>query len=352
MKYTEELNEAWSASIRPRGKNAPTVVSTFAGCGGSGLGYRMAGFRELAAVEWDADACDTLRLNFDDMVVCEDDITNIDAKKLLRRIGLAKGELTVLDGSPPCQGFSTSGKRKIGDERNTLFKEFCRLLIGVKPQTFVMENVVGMVKGRMRIVFAAIMTELKRCGYHVRCRIMNAANYGVPQTRQRLIFVGTRKGLRLDFEFPRPFGKVVTAAEAFTGLPEDTRKGITSNAIMSTWIRCKLGKGFDSVHPDGHWFSCRKLDPMKPSPTIQRLPGKGGARTTGIFHWEHPRYINFREATRLMGFPDQFGWADSSLLSTGKQLGNAVPPFMIRTVASAIHETLDRPRKKIKRRKV
>ena len=102
----------------------------------------------------------------------------------------------MLDGSPPCQGFSTSGKRKMSDPRNSLFMEFCRLLKGLKPKVFVVENVTGMVKGHMKQVFLDIMKTLRECGYDCVAQVMNAKWYGVPQARQRVIIIGTRKDLK------------------------------------------------------------------------------------------------------------------------------------------------------------
>jgi DNA (cytosine-5)-methyltransferase 1 len=116
-------------------------------------------------------------------------------EECLRIAGLQPGELDVLDGSPPCQGFSTAGKRKMEDDRNQLFREYVRLLRGLQPKVLVMENVSGMVKGKMKLIFAEIMRELKACGYQVSARLMNAMYFGVPQSRERMIFIGVREDL-------------------------------------------------------------------------------------------------------------------------------------------------------------
>ena len=108
---------------------------------------------------------------------------------------LKPGELDVLDGSPPCQGFSTAGKRRMDDGRNQLFREYVRLLRGLRPKVLVMENVSGMVKGKMKLIFAEIMRELKASGYKVSARLMNAMHFGVPQSRERMIFIGIREDL-------------------------------------------------------------------------------------------------------------------------------------------------------------
>jgi DNA (cytosine-5)-methyltransferase 1 len=193
--YRAHLEYCWQEHLKPKDKNAPTVVSLFAGCGGSSLGYSMAGFRELLAVEWDDHAVETFKANFPEVPVWHGDIAKLSVEECLRITGLKPGELDVLDGSPPCQGFSTAGKRKMDDSRNQLFREYIRLLRGLQPKVLVMENVSGMVKGRMKIIFVEILKSLKESGYHVSARLMNAMYYGVPQSRQRMIFVGVREDI-------------------------------------------------------------------------------------------------------------------------------------------------------------
>ena len=155
----------------------------------------MAGYRELLAVEWDDHAVETFRLNFPDIPVWHGDIAQLSVEECLRIAGLRPGELDVLDGSPPCQGFSTAGKRKMEDGRNQLFREYVRLLRGLRSKVLVMENVSGMVKGKMKLIFAEVIRELKFSGYHVEARLMNAMYFGVPQSRQRMIFIGVREDL-------------------------------------------------------------------------------------------------------------------------------------------------------------
>src|ERR1035438_8286507 len=141
------------------------VISTFSGCGGSSLGYQMAGGKVLLAVEWDKNAVETYRLNFPDTPIYHGDIAKLSVQECLDRTGLKAGELDILDGSPPCQGFSTAGKRNFDDSRNQLFREYVRMLRGLQPKVFVMENVSGMVKGQMKLIFVEILKELKASGY-------------------------------------------------------------------------------------------------------------------------------------------------------------------------------------------
>ena len=147
-KYLTILESAWQDHLKERAPDAPTVISTFACGGGSSLGYSMAGFRELLANEWDDNAVQTFKLNFPDVPVIQGDIAKLTVEEVLNIIGLKPGELDVFDGSPPCQGFSTAGKRVMDDPRNGLYKEYVRLLRGLQPKVFVMENVSGMVKGK------------------------------------------------------------------------------------------------------------------------------------------------------------------------------------------------------------
>jgi DNA (cytosine-5)-methyltransferase 1 len=193
--YAAHLAACWKEHLARRESDAPTVISLFAGCGGSSLGYSMAGYRELLAVEWDDHAVETFKANFPDVPVCHGDIAKLSVEEVLRMTGLQPGELDVLDGSPPCQGFSTAGKRKMDDGRNQLFREYIRLLRGLQPKVLVMENVSGMVKGKMKLIFVEILQDLKASGYHVSARLMNAMYYGVPQSRQRMIFVGVRNDI-------------------------------------------------------------------------------------------------------------------------------------------------------------
>ena len=212
--YASSLDEAWAAHLAPKAKDAPTVVSLFGGCGGSSLGYSMAGYKEVLAVEWDAKACITFRANFPGVPVWDGDIHALTGPKAQALMGVAKGELDVLDGSPPCQGFSTAGKRVFDDGRNFLFREYVRLLRSLKPKTFVVENVSGLVKGKMRLIFTEILTDLKRCGYNVSARLMNAKWFGVPQSRSRIIFIGVRKDLGIAPSHPSAQHGTVSLGEA------------------------------------------------------------------------------------------------------------------------------------------
>lgn len=189
----------------------PTVISLFAGTGGSSLGYHWAGYRELLAVDFDSHAVECFKLNFPDVPIWKKSVTEITGKEILEFCSIGIGELDVLDGSPPCQGFSTAGKRDVLDPRNDLFRHYVRLINELQPRVFVMENVSGMVKGKMKGRFIEIMGALKETGYNVRAKQMNAVNYGVPQSRERIIFIGCKSG---DVSFPSKKKKPVSVKEA------------------------------------------------------------------------------------------------------------------------------------------
>ena len=239
--YPAILEEAWQQHLAPRRSDAPTVISTFAGCGGSSLGYSMAGFRELLAVEWDNNAVETFRLNFPDVLVYHGDICKLNVDECLELAGIQSGELDILDGSPPCQGFSTAGKRDLNDDRNQLFREFVRLLRGLQPKVFVMENVSGLVKGKMKLVFAEIMRELKASGYKVSCRLMNAMYFHVPQSRQRLIWIGVREDLETEPGHPGADGNYISVKRALRTCTEVVPFQI-SNKVIKRWKQTRPGE--------------------------------------------------------------------------------------------------------------
>lgn len=178
--------------------NGYNVISTFAASGGSSTGYRIEGFRVLVAVEWIAKACESYRANKAEYThVVNDDVRNVTGAQLLKLAGLKVGELDLFDGSPPCEPFSTAGRRDEtwGDGRDDLFFDYARLIREMRPRTFVAENVAGLIRGKAKGYFKLIHKELVDCGYRVEARLLDAQWLGVPQTRQRVIFVGVREDL-------------------------------------------------------------------------------------------------------------------------------------------------------------
>jgi len=196
-----------------------SLVSLFAGCGGSSLGYKQAGFDIRLAVEWDTKAADVYRRNSHETPMFVGDIADLTSEEALEITGLQPGELDVLDGSPPCQGFSTAGQRKFSDSRNRLFEQYVRMIDVFRPKMLVMENVSGLRKGKMKLMFAEMTIALKEAGYKVSCRELNAWWYGVPQDRRRLIWVGVREDLDMEPGHPAPTVKrPVSVREALEDL--------------------------------------------------------------------------------------------------------------------------------------
>lgn len=330
--YVRSLEEGWQRHLAPRESTAPTVISFFAGCGGSSLGYSMAGFRELLAVEWDDNAVETFRLNFPDVPVYHGDIGNLSVDEVLQRTGLKPGELDVLDGSPPCQGFSTAGKRVLNDPRNDLFREFVRLLRGLRPRAFVMENVSGMVKGKMKLVFVEILRELKASGYRVSARLLNAMYFGVPQSRGRMIFVGLRDDLGIAPEHPKATAYPITVSEALTDCGDDP-DAFTVGAHTKIWQDMRTVRPGNS-QPGHHSHIRLPLD--RPSPAILADAG------FGHYHYWHPtehRVLTFLELRRLASFPVSFQLTGDAG-SRWKLIGNSVPPFLMRAIAGHLRALL------------
>lgn len=334
--YHAILAAAWAEHLAPRAADAPTVISTFAGCGGSSLGYSMAGFRELLAVEWDNNAVATFALNFPDVPIYHGDIAALSVADVLARTGLKPGELDVFDGSPPCQGFSTAGKRNMDDSRNQLFREYVRLLDGLQPRVFVMENVSGMVKGKMKLVFVEILKALKACGYQVSARLLNAMYFGVPQSRQRVIFIGVRNDLAIVPTHPRGAMLPITFAEASQGCVDGGRE--LGEFLLTMGLH----------QPRGSWSSNPKLwRHLKGNlggslstkwADADKTPGtliKSWIAMTGVIHPSRTRYLNLAECKRIGSIPDEYHFP-GTFSQAIQGIGNSVPPLFMRAIARHI----------------
>lgn len=367
--YLTILEETWKDHLKPKDDQAPKVVSLFAGCGGSSLGYSMAGFDEILAVEWDDNAVETFKLNFPDVPVYHGDICKLTIEQVLEMTGLKPDELDVLDGSPPCQGFSTAGKRDMNDDRNQLFREYVRLLRGLKPKVFVMENVSGMVKGKMKLIFAEILRELKASGYKVSARLLNAMYFNVPQSRQRMIFIGVREDLGIEPSHPRAENKPITMKEACcidllllgkhgsyqgnvingntdaspsickSGMPSYKHEALIINdsdlseaAIKDTWQMYRVLTGKEKKKH----FSLVKTDFDKPSPTITK---DAGNTSTGMVHPFEIRKMTIPEIKRLASFPDEMQFI-GNYHQKWNRIGNSVPPLFMRSIARHIRREI------------
>jgi len=334
--YPAYLEQAWQQHLAPRQPDAPTVISLFAGCGGSSLGYSIAGYRELLAVEWDNNAVETFRLNFPGVPVYHGDIAKLTVEECMSLAGLTEpGQLDILDGSPPCQGFSTAGKRDMADVRNQLFREYVRLLRGLKPKGFVMENVSGMVKGKMKLIFAEILQELKASGYIVSARLLNAMYFNVPQNRGRVIIIGIQNDFDIKPNHPKPQTKPITVQEAFINCPEwlvEYPKQDT--AVGKCCAGMKQGQSADEFWKPNWGFQLIRLTENKPAPTIS----KGGG-ATGFIHPTQPRKVSGAELRRLASFPDIFQFKGNRQ-DVQNRIGNSVPPLFMRAIALYVRRLL------------
>lgn len=331
-----------------KGTNGYTLVSTFSGCGGSCLGFEIAGFNPLRAHEFIPSAVDTYKANHPDTPVDTRDIREVTTEEILETLNMKKGDLDVLEGSPPCASFSTAGKRERdwgkvktysdGAQRSDdLFFEFARLVEGLQPKVFVAENVSGLVKGTAKGYFFEILAALKKCGYKVEARLLDAQWLGVPQSRQRVIFVGVRNDLELDPVFPSPNNYRYSIFEALENVPEPTEEQetglILTKAVYNQWMKTEIGKS------NKKYFQLVRTNPNKPCPTITAHAGEGCA---SVCHFNEPRKFSIPEMRRLCSFPDDF-----KLLGKRNQraerLGRSVPPLMMAAIAKTIQtEILDR----------
>lgn len=232
--------------------NRLTCIDLFAGAGGFSLGVSQAGFNVVAAVEIDRGACDTLRANwqyFPNMLIIEKDIRELPGAELLDMVGMKCGELSMLIGGPPCQGFSFSNtkKRSLDDPRSKLMFEFIRMTKELQPKVFYIENVPGLFA--FKDFFYSLMQSLEECGFVVRFLMMDAVSYGVPQHRKRIFIQGVRNDIDMLPAFPVPEnfdpealdGSIVKPSRAAVAIKCFQVNGFTKEEIKDVWWNTKLG---------------------------------------------------------------------------------------------------------------
>jgi len=326
-------------------RRKPRAIDLFCGCGGLTLGLKQAGFDVVGAVEIDNLAVETYRANHSEVHVWEEDIEGLTVARVKRKLGLKKGELELLAGCPPCQGFSTmrtlNGGYEIYDERNDLINQFMRFVEGLGPKTVMMENVPGLADDRR---FKKFCRKLEELGYVLNHAVLDAADYGVPQRRKRLILLAG-KGKKI--EFAKKAARR-TVADAISGmkpagesgdplhdLPErrtlrikrliekipkngGSRKDLGKQGQLKCHKRCD---GFKDVYGRMAWD--------KVAPTITSgctNPSKGR-----FLHPEENRAITLREAALLQTFPEEYCFPHKK--GKGKNalmIGNALPVEFIR----------------------
>jgi DNA (cytosine-5)-methyltransferase 1 len=310
-----------------------TVISLFAGCGGSSLGYKNAGFRELLAIDFDKNAEETFKLNFPEVPFWNKDISKINGSEILNFCKIKKGELDILDASPPCQGFSTAGKRKINDSRNDLFSKTIKIIDEIEPKVFIIENVSGMIKGKMKGYFNILFKELKNLNYKLKVKLLNASNYDVPQNRQRLFFIGIREDLNKEPVFPEPNKKKISVKEALINCPKDKEIKYYTNKNEQYLIpKLKQGMQMSQIHPKGWGFNLMRLNENKPSNTIVKT---FRSSQTGLLHPNEDRFLTISELKRLASFPDDFKFV-GKFEDKWARIGNAVMPKQMEAIAKTI----------------
>jgi len=397
-----------------------TFIDFFGAPGGLSLGFEMAGFKGIGALDIFEAGMETHAFNFPESKVIVEDIRKISVADLKKELGITSHKIDVIIGGPPCQGFSTIGRVKIAslarngtwklnnhhprfidDPRNELYKEFIRMVNGIRPKIVVMENVPGMMSYRNGEIVREIIEDFNNVGYRAQARILNAAEYGVPQIRKRIFFIAVRKNLRISISWPKlthscsngsplmrslfeekSLKPAVTVWEAIGDLPlpvpgkprladvalnydrkpfseyqrwarrnskeihnhitrQHNERDIKVFSLMKEGEKWKdlseeIRKNYgyrDDIFND----KFKKLKRDEPSWTVVAHLYKDGYM---YIHPTEPRTITVREAARLQSFPDTFIFKGSRT-DQFKQVGNAVPPLLAKTVALSIKEMLE-----------
>jgi len=335
-----------------KGTNGITVASTFSGCGGSCLGFEMAGFNVVYANEFIPEARATYEANHPGVPVDGRDIREVTADDIRRISGY--DEIDILEGSPPCASFSLAGKReklwgatkKYSDSEqraDDLFFEYARILKDLQPKVFVAENVKGLVVGKAKGYFKWILSELKNAGYVVEVRIVNAAYLGVPQARQRVIFVGVRNDIAKAPTFPSPFDYVYSIRDAIGCSTDDVEALEDPETGENIGLKdSAVGKEYDLTPIGGaseRYFQLVRPNPDAPVPTITASGGQIGLAS--VVHPYQRRKFNLKELRALSGFPEDF-------VLTGKfsqryeRIGRSVPPLMMKAIAESVRDGIFR----------
>jgi DNA (cytosine-5)-methyltransferase 1 len=308
------------------------VISLFSGCGGLDLGFKNAGFDIIWANDVFEDAADTYRNNIGDHIVVGD-ISAIPSQLIPDCDGVI--------GGFPCQGFSMANMgRTVDDQRNTLYLEFVRVVREKKPKFFVAENVKGILTLGKGAVFEKIKSDFAACGYEIFFKLFNAADYGVPQRRERVILFGCRSDLikHVSIAFPPP--------------PTHSGDVMQNNGLLR-WVSC--GSALKEIpEPDSPntlpnhsgtkyklrfngYLGHRLVDPKKPAPTITARGDERGGVVI-IHHPNNKRRLTVREAARIQSFPLNFVFSGNNT-SGYRQIGNAVPPLFAQRIAESILKT-------------
>jgi len=302
-------------------KISPKAIDLFAGCGGLSLGFQQAGFEIVGFIEQWKPAIKTHLKNFPESKHIGLDITQVTEQDLEEY----KEKIDVIIGGPPCQGFSICGKRNPFDKRNTLYKEFLRIVEIIKPKYIVMENVKGILSMKTpegQPVINTLLNDFIKLGYLICYKTLRAVDYGVAQKRERVIVIGKKCNY-----YPRPTTPTpINTIEAIQDIPEKISGQLYSQNKPETIERIKQLKQGERLCKTFN-FSRQRIYADKPSPTI--------ATKQRLIHPYKHRFLTPREIARLQSFPDTFEFC-GTLSNMIKQIGNAVPPKLAEAVAKNI----------------
>ena len=323
-------------------------IDLFSGAGGMTLGFDNMNFNNVLAVEFNKDFAATYMKNFPNHHLMVRDIKDISNMEIKEAIGRKK--VDVIIGGPPCQGFSLAGKigrSFIEDERNRLFKEFVRFVDVLKPRMFVLENVAAMERHNNGKTIAEIVNSFSELGYTIKYKVLNSADYGIPQERRRIFIVGVR-GNSNTFMYPKIQSNRVTIKDAIDDLPklESGESSPIPNHVAMKHSKQMLNKmkyvkdgGSRMDIPEefrptsGDLRKYIRYDSSKPSVCVT-----GDMRK--IFHYNQNRALTCRELARIQTFPDNFIFVGNSG-KVQQQIGNAVPVKLAEQIAVQVREVLD-----------
>lgn len=355
----------------------PLALELFSGAGGMSQGFAQAGFNIVQAVEKDQRASETFRANHRRTHLTVGDVADFDPLKLVEQSSIRRGDLTVIFGGPPCQGFSESNRRTrtLENPRNHLYQQFFRYVEALEPQWFALENVAGLKTLADGAVLDAITERAHELGYRSEWRELNAVDFGVPQTRRRIFVVGNRLGMPIPFPKPthgvrvRPFVSVKDAISDLPHLKAGANEGclsyrdstpatdyqismrngkdcvegnlVTGNSklIIERYKYIRQGQNWEAIPPElmGNYIDASRchtgiyyrLKWSEPSKVI------GNFRKNMLIHPSQNRGLSVREAARLQSFPDNYQFV-GSIGFQQQQVADAVPPLLAEAVASSI----------------
>ena len=328
-------------------------IELFAGAGGLALGLEQAGFEEVALVEIDETACNTLKLNRPNWNVINDDIVEVSKKDLLKEFNLKEGELDLISGGYPCQSFSYAGKKLgLDDVRGTMFYYYSEFIKQLKPKMFFAENVKGLTTHDGGKTIETMINVFEEIGYKVEWKVLNAWDYGVAEKRQRVVIIGIRKDLtdKVKFEYPIPHEYKPVLRDVLQNVPDSVGAKYPE----------KKKKVFDLVPPGGYWRDlpedvakdymktcyymgggrtgiARRLSWDEPSLTLTCSPMM---KQTDRCHPDESRPFTTREYARIQSFPDDWNFA-GKMNDIYKQIGNAVPVNLAKCVGESIMDALN-----------